>query len=97
MSLRMETNWKYLLSLSHFQNKLPFCSSHFYFLVFGHSWQQSYKKQKYFVIFVYILQGKMQGKMQGKKKKRKENHANEVTKIPKDENMGWTKYLTVRL
>ena len=42
------------------------------------------KIQKYYVIFVYILQGKM-GKTE---KTRKENHATKVTKIPKDENMG---------
>ena len=37
------------------------------------------KIQKYYVIFVYILQGKM-GKTE---KTRKENHATKVTKIPK--------------
>ena len=37
------------------------------------------KLQKYYVIFVYILQGKM-GKTE---KNRKENHATKVTKIPK--------------
>ena len=37
------------------------------------------KIQKYYVIFVYILQGKM-GKTE---KKRKENHATKVTKISK--------------
>ena len=36
------------------------------------------KIQKYYVIFVYILQDKM-GKME---KNRKENHATKVTKIP---------------
>ena len=49
----------------------------FWFLVtFG---DEVTKIQKYYVIFVNILQGKM-GKM---KKKRKENHAFKVTKIPK--------------
>jgi hypothetical protein len=42
-------------------------------------WDKVTKIQKYYVIFVYILQGKM-GKM---KKKWKENHATKVTKIPK--------------
>ena len=37
------------------------------------------KIQKYYIIFVYILQGKM-GKTE---KNRKENHATKVTKIPK--------------
>ena len=37
------------------------------------------KLRKYYVIFVYILQGKM-GKTE---KKWKENHATKVTKIPK--------------
>ena len=52
---------------------LLFRSSHFSFLVFGHFWR------KYYVIFVYILQGKM-GKTE---RKRKENHATEMTKIQK--------------
>ena len=49
----------------------------FWFLVpFG---EEVTKIQKYYVIFVYILQGKM-GKTE---KKRKENHTTKVTKIPK--------------
>ena len=53
-----------------------FGSSHFSFLVtLG---DEVTKIQKYYVIFVYILQGKM-GKME---KNRKENHATKVTKIP---------------
>ena len=48
------------------------------FLVFGHFWQQSYKNRKYYVIVVYILQGKM-----GKTEKQKENHTTKVNKIPK--------------
>ena len=53
-----------------------FSSSHFWFLVtFG---EEVMKIQKYYVIFVYILQGKM-GKTV---KKRKENHATKMTKIP---------------
>ena len=49
----------------------------FWFLVtFG---DEVTKIQKYYVIFVYILQGKM-GK---KEKKTKENQATIVTKIPK--------------
>ena len=56
---------------------LLFRSSHFSFLVtFG---DEVMKIRKYYVIFVYILQGKM-GKTG---KKRKENHATKVTKIPK--------------
>jgi hypothetical protein len=42
------------------------------------------KIQKYYVIFVYILQGKM-GKTD---KNPKEKHPTKVTKITKDENMG---------
>ena len=37
------------------------------------------KLRKYYVIFVYILQGKMAKT----EKNRKENHATKVTKIPK--------------
>ena len=49
----------------------------FWFLVtFG---DEVTKIQKYYVIFVYILQGKM-GKTE---KNQKENHATKVTKIPK--------------
>ena len=49
----------------------------FWFLVnFG---DEVTKIRKYYVIFVYILQGKM-GKTE---KNRKENHATKVTKIPK--------------
>ena len=56
---------------------LLFRSSHFSFLVtFG---DEVTKIRKYYVIFVYILQGKM-GETE---KKRKENHATKVTKIPK--------------
>ena len=47
----------------------------FLFLIFGHFWLQ-----KYYLVIVYILQGKM-----GKTEKRKENHATKVTKIPKTE------------
>ena len=54
---------------------IPFFS--FWFLVtYG---DEVTKIQKYYVIFVYILQGKM-GKTE---KNRKENHATKVTKIPK--------------
>ena len=50
---------------------------HFWFLfTFG---DEVTKIQKYYVIFVYILKGKM-GKTE---KKRKENHATKVNKIPK--------------
>ena len=54
-----------------------FCSFHFWFLVF---WSLLVTKlQKYYVIFVYILQDKV-GKME---KSQKENHETKVTKIPK--------------
>ena len=54
-----------------------FHSSHFSFLVtFGDGVT---KIQKYYVLFVYILQGKMGNT----EKNRKENHATIVTKIPK--------------
>ena len=57
---------------------LLFCSFAFSFLVtFG---DKVTKIQKYNVIFVYILQGKM-GKTE---KKEKKNHATKVTKIPKN-------------
>ena len=58
--------------------------SHFWFLVTFDD--EVAKIQKYCVIFVYILQGKM-GKTEIKWK---ENHATKVNKIPKpkDENMG---------
>ena len=49
----------------------------FWFLVtFGNEFR---KIRKYYVIFVYILQGKMSET----EKNRKENHATKVTKIPK--------------
>ena len=54
-----------------------FRSSHSWFSVtFG---DEVMKIRKYYVIFVYILQGK-KGKTE---KKQKENHATKVTKIPK--------------
>ena len=57
--------------------KIMFCSFHFGFLVtFG---DEVSKIRKYYVIFVYILQGKM-GKIEIKWK---ENHATKLTKIPK--------------
>ena len=60
-----------LLSFSLFR------SSHFLCLVtFG---DKVTKIQKHYVIFVYILQGKM-GKTE---KNRKESHATKATKIPK--------------
>ena len=54
------------------------------FFVFDFWSLQATKLQKYYVIFVQFLQGKM-GKME---KNWKENHATEVTEIPKDKNMG---------
>ena len=64
-----------------------FCSSHFWFLVtFGN---EVTKIQKYYVIFVYILQGQM-GKTEKKGKKITQLKWPKYQK-PKDENMGWTK------
>jgi hypothetical protein len=56
-----------------------FCSSHFSLLIFVTFGEKFTKMQKYYVICVYILQGKM-GKTE---KKQEENHATEVAKIPK--------------
>ena len=57
--------------------RILFRSSRFSFLVtFGN---EVSKIRKYYVIFVYILQGKMDKT----EKKRKENHATKVTKITK--------------
>ena len=79
------------LCLFYFDLKQLFRSSHFSFLVtFG---DEVTKIWKYYLIFVYILQGKM-GKME---KNWKENHATEVTEIPKDKNTGWTKQKTPRM
>ena len=69
---------------------LLFCLSYFSFLVTLGS--DVTEIQRYYVIFVYIFQGKM-GKTG---KKRNENHTTKVTKIPKAKrrkNMGWTKHL----
>ena len=61
-----------------------FPSSHFWFLViFG---DVVTKIQKYYVIFVDILQGKMSKT----EKNRKENHSAKITKIPKDYGMNET-------
>ena len=60
-------------------NFYHYCFVHFLCLVFGHFCRQNTKIQKYYVIFVYILPGKM-GKAE---KKQKENHATKITKIPK--------------
>ena len=60
------------ISIYSFQRRISkhmFSSSHFWLLLLAT------KLRKYYVIFVYILQGK--------KKKWKENHATKVTKIPK--------------
>ena len=55
------------------------------FFVFGFWSLLAMKLRKYYVIFVYILQGKM-----GKTEKTGKNHKTKVTKIPKpkEENMG---------
>ena len=60
------------------------------FLVFGPFWRQSNMKiQKYNVIVVYILQGKM-GKTEKKGKKITQLKWPKYQK-PKGKNMGWTK------
>ena len=74
--LQLEKEISFLFSV----RKLFICFVHpifgFWFLVtFG---DKVTKIQKYYVIFVYILQGKM-GKTE---KNRKENHATKVTKTP---------------
>ena len=65
------------MTIQQIDTTLLFHSSHFSFLVtFGN---EVTKIRKYYVIFVYILQGKM-----GKTEKNwKENHTTKVTKIPK--------------
>ena len=56
-----------------------FRSSHFSFLDLVTFGEEVMKIRKYYVIFVYILQGKI-----GKTEKNwKENHATKVNKIPK--------------
>ena len=67
---------------------LLFRSPHFLFLVFGHFW----KIRKYYVIFDYILQGKMD-KMRKKEKKITQRNWPKYQK-PNDENMGWTKHIS---
>ena len=62
--------------------KIDYCFVHsifrfWFFVTFGN---EVTKIRKYYVIFVYILQGKM-GKTE---KNRKENHATKVTKILKN-------------
>ena len=78
-------NW----TVNKIWNKFKFRSSHFSFLVFGHFWKVT-KIQKYCVIFVYILQGKMDETEETGKK---------ITQLkwpkyqkPKDKNMGWMKH-----
>ena len=61
----------------HYKSFLVFRSSHFSFLVTFDD--EVTKTRKFYVIFVYILQGKM-GKTG---KNQKEIHATKVTKIPK--------------
>ena len=55
-----------------------FCTSHFWFLVFGH-FRQSYENTK--ILPNLCLHFARQDGQDGKK--RKENHATKVTKIPK--------------
>ena len=67
--------------------KKYYCFVHLIVLVFGHFVHQSYEIQKYYVIFVYISQGKT------------EENRKKITQLkwpkyqkPKDKNMGWTKH-----
>jgi hypothetical protein len=61
-----------------------FRSSHFWFLVSGRFWRQSYKNTKMLRNLCLHLQSKM-----GKTEKRKENHhPTKVTKKTRDEKMG---------
>ena len=54
-------------------------SSHFWFLVFGHFWQRSYKNAKILCNLCLHL-----ARQDGQERKNgKENHATKVTKIPK--------------
>ena len=65
--------------MSDFQGSVMFCSFHFWFLVFGHFWQRSYKNMKLFrnLCLHFARQNGQDGK------KRQENHATKLTKIPK--------------
>jgi hypothetical protein len=56
-----------------------FCSSHFWFLVFGHFWQESYKNTK--ILRNLCLNFARQDGQDTKKWK--ENRASKVTEIPK--------------
>ena len=58
-----------------FLGTFMFLSFHFFLITFG---DEVTKIQKYYAIFVYILQGRM-----GERKKWRENQATKVTKIPK--------------
>ena len=60
-------------------HRFLFRSSHFWFLVFGHFWRQSYENTK--ILRNLCLHFERQDGQDGKK--RKENHATKVSKIPK--------------
>ena len=70
---KLFTEIQFVLS---FKRTVPYScrSSHFWLLL-------AKKLQKYYVIFVYILQDKIRWERQ--KKNRKENHTTKVTKMPK--------------
>ena len=77
---------KYLLLKS--VHSSMFCSSHFWFLV---TYSDKVTKiPKYYVIFVYILQGKMCKTEKIKKKITQPNWPS--YQKPKDENMGWNNW-----
>ena len=62
-----------------------FCPSHFSFLVtFGN---EVTKIQKYYVIFVYILQGKMEKTERKSRKQSDENTKNQKMKIRDEQNI----------
>ena len=62
------------------------------FFVFGFWSLLATKLQKYYIIFVYFLQGKM-GKTETNEKKIMQLKWPKYQK-PKDENIGWTKHLS---
>ena len=68
-----------------------FSSYHFFCMVLVTFGDEVTKIRKYYVIFVYILQGKI-GKTE-KTERKSRNYSNQNTKNPKDENIGWMKHM----
>ena len=88
----MQDLQKGVLGVDSFFHHLYKC---FPFLVFGHFWRQSHKvtkKQIYYIIFVYILQGKM-GKT-GKNEKKITQLKRPKYKKLKDKKLQKNKYIT---